>query len=155
MPLLERDQNNVQSWRGNLPVTNRYTYGIAGERFFREIKDNGRIMGSICHHCDINYVPGVAFCERCLNPVDDWVEAGSSGEVHSFTLVCVNVDGSPKEAAELVAFVRLGDGGLVHRIGETSIDEIYIGMPVEAVFKPAAERSGSILDIEYFRPNGG
>lgn len=155
MALLERNRNAPQSWRGDLPVTSRYTYGLAGERFFREIKDHGRIMGSICHHCDIHYVPGVAFCERCLNPVEDWVDSGISGEVHSFTLLCINQDGSAKETPELIAFIRIGDGGLVHHLAETSIDEIYIGMPVEAVFKPANQRSGSILDIEYFRPAGG
>lgn len=152
MALLERAHDAPQHWRGNLPVTNRYTFGLAGERFFREIKENGRIMGSICHRCDVKYVPAAAFCERCLNPIDDWVEVDGSGEVHTFTLLCVNLDGSPKEVPEIVAFVRIGDGGLVHRLGETSIDEIYIGMPVEAVLKPADQRSGSILDIEYFRP---
>lgn len=152
MALLERTPEAVQNWRGNLPVTNRYTYGLAGERFFREIKENGRIMSSICHHCDVQYVPAAAFCERCLNPIDDWVEVDNRGEVHSFTLLFVDLDGTPKETPELVAFVRMGDGGLVQRVSETSIEEIYIGMPVEAVFKPADQRSGSILDIEYFRP---
>jgi uncharacterized OB-fold protein len=29
---------------------------------------------------------------------------------------------------------------------------VRIGMPVEAVWRPENERSGSILDIAYFRP---
>ena len=154
MALLERDREAPPAWRGNLPVTNRYTFGLAGERFFRAIKEEGRIMGSICHHCVITYVPAAAFCERCLNPIDDWVDAGASGEVHSFTILYVNYDGSPRETPELIGFIRLGDGGLVHRISEISVEEISIGMPVEAVFKPASERIGSIVDIKYFRPTG-
>ena len=51
-----------------------------------------------------------------------------------------------------MAFISLGDGGLVHRLDEVEPVEIEIGMPVEAVFKPQAERQGSILDILYFRP---
>jgi hypothetical protein len=47
-----------------------------------------------------------------------------------------------------------GDGGLVHRLGEVAPDELEIGMRVEAVFKPRAEREGSINDIRYFRPLG-
>jgi uncharacterized OB-fold protein len=31
-------------------------------------------------------------------------------------------------------------------------EDVYIGMEVEAVFKNAAERQGSILDVAHFRP---
>ena len=31
-------------------------------------------------------------------------------------------------------------------------DDVRAGMQVEAVWKPARERVGSILDIDYFRP---
>ncbi len=53
-----------------------------------------------------------------------------------------------------MAFVKLdgSDGGLVHRLGEVSPDEVEIGMTVEAVFKAKGKREGSILDIEYFKP---
>jgi uncharacterized OB-fold protein len=44
------------------------------------------------------------------------------------------------------------DGGLVHYLGDVKPDEVYIGMPVEAVFKPKKQRKGSILDIKYFKP---
>jgi uncharacterized OB-fold protein len=138
-----------------LPVSSRYTFGLAGERFFRAIKDEGRIYGTYCSHCDHTYVPATAFCERCLNELTDWVDVGTQGEVHSFTLLFEDYDGSPLASPELVAFVSLGDGGLVHRLGEVDPQEVYIGMPVEAVFKPAGERSGSILDIVYFKPAVG
>ena len=45
----------------------------------------------------------------------------------------------------------LGDGGLVHHI-DADPDSLYIGMPIQAVLKPKAEREGSILDIEGFKP---
>ena len=44
------------------------------------------------------------------------------------------------------------DGGLVHYLGGVKPEEVYIGMSVEAVFKPKKQRKGSILDIKYFRP---
>ncbi len=47
MTLLERDPKAPTAWVGNLPVTNRYTYGLAGERFFRAIKDEGKIFGTL------------------------------------------------------------------------------------------------------------
>ncbi|GAB4402766.1 MAG: Zn-ribbon domain-containing OB-fold protein [Anaerolineales bacterium] len=152
MTLLERDPNAPVSWKGNMPVTSRYTFGVAGERFFRAIKDEGRILGTRCPECDITYVPATLFCERCMAELTEWVDAGEIGEVHTYTLLFEDLDGNRLAEPEIVAFVRLGDGGLVHRLGEVEPDELYIGMNVEPVFKPAAERTGSILDILYFRP---
>ena len=43
-------------------------------------------------------------------------------------------------------------GGFLHYLGEVKPDEIRIGMKVKAVWKPPEERTGSILDIRYFRP---
>jgi uncharacterized OB-fold protein len=152
MTLLERDPKAPLAWRGELPVTSRYTFGLAGERFFRAIREEGRILGTRCNGCGRTYVPGTIFCERCLGELDEWIDVGTVGEVHSYTLLYEGLDGSQRETPEIVAFVRLGDGGLVHRLGEVKPEALAIGMPVQAVFKPVAEREGSILDIVYFRP---
>ncbi len=152
MALLERDPKAPRAWLGELPVTSRYTFGLAGERFFRAIEEEGRILGSRCHRCERTYVPATAFCERCLGELDEWVDVGTLGEVYTYTLLYENLDGTQRESPEIVAFVRLADGGLVHRLGEVEPEAIVIGMPVQAVFKPAAQREGSILDILYFRP---
>jgi uncharacterized OB-fold protein len=152
MTLLERDPDGPESWIGDLPVASRYTFGLAGERFFRAIKDEGKILGTYCSQCDHTYVPAALFCERCLVELNDWVDAGTTGEVHSFTLLFEDYDGSPKPVPDIVAFVKFGDGGLVHRLGEIDIEDVEIGITVEAVFKPDEKREGSILDIEYFRP---
>jgi hypothetical protein len=152
MTLLERDLNAPKVWQDALPVTNRYTFGIAGERFFREIKDNGRIFGTYCEHCDHTYVPGTLFCERCLRQLDDWVDVGTTGEVNTFTLLFKNYDGSNREDPLIVAFIQMADGGLIHHLAEVELEDIYIGMIVEAVFKPKSKRQGSILDIKYFKP---
>jgi uncharacterized OB-fold protein len=137
---------------GNLPVTSRYTFGLAGEKFFRAIKDEGKILGTHCPKCERTYVPGVLFCERCLSELDAWIDVGTTGEVHTFTLLYENYDGSPRETPELVGFVKFGDGGLVHKLGEIEPEAVEIGMRVEAVFKEAAAREGSILDIVHFKP---
>ncbi len=152
MTLLERDKNAPQAWLGNLPVTSRYTYGLAGEKFFRAIKDEGKILGTHCPKCERTYVPAALFCERCLSELDEWIDVGTIGELHTFTLLYENLDGSPRETPEMVAFVKFGDGGLVHRLGEVEPEAVEIGMVVEAVFKPSPEREGSILDILHFAP---
>jgi uncharacterized OB-fold protein len=152
MTWLEREREAPTAWKGELPVGSRYTFGIAGERFFRALKDEGRILGSRCPRCDVFYVPARAFCERCLAELTDWTDAGTRGEVHTFTVLHANPDGSYRDTPEVIAFVRIGDGGLVHHLGEIAPEDVTIGLEVEAVLKPAAERQGSILDIRHFRP---
>lgn len=151
MTLLEHDKDAPQAWYGSLPVTSRYTYGIAGERFFRALKDEGKIMGTVCPECDHTYVPAVAFCERCLSELTEWVDVGLVGELHTFTLVFVDVNGKPLDEPELVGFITFGDGGIIHKL-EADPDELEIGMQMQAVLKPKTKRTGSILDIEYFKP---
>ena len=154
MSLLERDPKAPAAWQGDLPVTSRYTYGLAGERFFRAIKDEGRIYGTRCTTCDHLYVPAVSFCERCLSELTEWVDVGITGEVHTYTLLYENYEGSRREEPEIVALVRFGDGGLVHRLAGLTADQVEIGMQVTAVFKPQDQRTGSILDIDYFKTAG-
>ena len=152
MSLLERDPNAPDAWLGEMPITSRYTAGLAGETFLRAIKDEGKILGSHCDRCAITYVPARQFCERCMDELDETVDVGTVGEVHTFTLLFENLDGTQREEPEVIAFISLGDGGLVHKLDEINLDDLDIGMLVEAVFKPEAERQGSILDIAYFRP---
>ena len=141
------------AWRGDLPITSRYSAGIAGERFFRAIKDDAKFLGTRCEACDLVYVPATMFCERCFAELDEWVEVPSTGHVFSYTLLFRDLDDQPLDDPLLLAYVKLDgcDGGLVHYIGETEKNLVYIGMEVEAVFKDSAEREGSILDVAYFR----
>jgi uncharacterized protein len=152
MTLLQHDPNAPASWVGDLPVTNRYTYGLAGERFFRSLKDEGKILGTYCPHCDHTYVPAAVFCERCLNKLDEWIDVGKIGDIVTYTVLNVALDGGQLEKPEIIAFIRFGDGGLIHRLGEIDPDQVEIGLMVEAVLLPASKRSGSILDIKYFKP---
>ncbi|MGD1994551.1 MAG: OB-fold domain-containing protein, partial [Anaerolineae bacterium] len=85
---------------------------------------------------------------------EEWVDVPSTGRVHTFTVVHIDLDGNPLPEPRIVAFVQLDgtDGGLVHFLDEVERDQVCIGMCVEAVFKDQAERKGSITDIAYFKP---
>ncbi len=158
MSVLHRIEHlhNALVWEGDMPTQGRYTAGIAGEKFLRAIKDEGRFLGTRCPHCDIVYVPPRLYCERCFAHLgeESWVDVPATGRVHTFTIVHWDMDGRPLPEPQLIAFVRLddSDGGLVHFLGEVEADAVCVGMPVEAVFKKPSDRRGSILDIAYFRP---
>ena len=142
------------SLEGTLPLTSRYSAGIAGEKFFRAIKDEGKFLGTRCEVCDLVYVPATMFCERCFAGLDEWVEVPNRGWVFTYTVLHRDLDDGLLDPPAILAYVELEgtDGGLVHYMGEVDPEDLCIGMEVEAVFKEAAERDGSILDIEHFRP---
>jgi uncharacterized OB-fold protein len=130
----------------------QYTYGIAGERFFREIKDNAKITGTKCQKCNLIYVPPRIYCERCFEGLEEWCEIENKGEIYTYTISWVDLDGSRLEEPVILALVKFDGiyGGIVHKVEEVSADNVKIGMKVAAVFKE--KREGSILDIKYFKP---
>jgi uncharacterized OB-fold protein len=136
------------SIEGDFPVQFRYTVGLAGERFFREIKDNGKLIGSHCPKCNLTYLPPRIYCERCMSQLKDYVHVEDSGTVETFTLCRLDPEGKPLPEPVGVAFVRFpsAHGGLVHKLkGKASI-----GDKVRVVFKEKSKRVGSIMDIECF-----
>ncbi len=156
MSLLHRIQHagDALSWSGDMPTQGRYTAGVAGERFFRAIKENGQFLATVCLNCDITYMPPRLYCEQCFAHLDEWVEVDPGGHVHTFTIVHQDLDEQPLPEPRILAFVTLDDtdGGLVHYLGEVDPEEVYLGMPVEPVLKDERHRQGSITDIKYFRP---
>ncbi len=155
MPLDKVTQiGQTKPLHGEIPVYAQYTFGIAGERFFREIKDKGRIMGTKCSKCDLVYVPARIYCEQCFGELTEWLEIPGRGALHSFTISHVDLDGNRLKEPIVVGLVKFDGvyGGVVHRIGGVEPGQVSIGMPVEIVLKPKTRRTGSILDIDCFRP---
>ena len=80
------------------------------------------------------------------------------GRVETFSICHVRWDMVPLDPPEIPAVIRLdgtSQGGFLHLLGDVAPDDVEIGMAVEAVWKPAAARTGSILDISHFRPREG
>ena len=61
----------LRHWHGHMEPDYAYTLGIAGERFFKEIKENGRIMGARCKKCGKIYVPPKLYCEECFEKLEE------------------------------------------------------------------------------------
>ncbi len=138
---------------GRVEVTYKWSAGVAGSRFFEELRDNGRIMGTHCPQCQRVLVPPRIFCEECFVDTDQWVEVSPRGVILTYAESYFGLQGQRLEEPWYVGIVRLegSDGGLFHRLvaGEKPIE---IGGTAEAVF--AEERTGNILDIEHFRTVG-
>ena len=144
--------DEVRRWDGEFPVRHRYTPGVAGTAFFTALRDRGVLLGSRCEACSYTYVPARLFCERCFAELAADAEVGPGGELVSFTIGFVGLEGEPLEDPETIGLVRLdgADSGLVHRVLDAD-EPLEIGERVEVVLRPEGEREGTILDIEGFR----
>jgi uncharacterized OB-fold protein len=116
----------------------------------------GRIMGRECRRCGRVLVPPRMFCEQCFRPTDRWVEVPATGTVNTFSICWVTWDMHRLSVPELPAVIDLGidgnAGGILHKLGDVEPGDVHIGMPVQAVWKPPAQRQGSILDIAHWAP---
>ena len=156
MALTERlqDTREIGYWTGAIPLEYVYTYGRANETFYKTIQEKGTFLGARCEACGITYMPPRIYCEKCFARLEaSLLEVGTTGVVHTYTLLHKNLDGSIKEKPAIMAMVRIDgtDGGLVHYLGEIEPEDVAIGMKVEAVLKKKGERTGSIKDIKYFK----
>lgn len=146
--------DETKAWYGEFPTYYLYTMGVAGERFFRQIKDRGRLMGTKCPRCNYTYLPPRLYCERCFEKLVEWVEVAGEGTVHTYTVAHVDLEGRRLEEPVVLALVKLdgADGGMVHRLLGVKPEGVAIGLRVQVVFKDKSSRTGSIGDIEGFKP---
>lgn len=149
-----KDQNSIRHLEQTIPLEYIYTTGVAGEKFFRELMENGKLMGTRCGKCKRVTLPGRIYCESCFEYVDEWIDVGNKGKVHSFTVTKLDVDGTVLSKPIIFAVIKFDGvlGGLIHKLDDVQPEKVYIGMPVEAVFREKAQRTGSINDIKYFKP---
>ncbi len=116
----------------------------------------GVILGSHCSTCRKIVVPPRTVCEWCYRPMDEYVPLEDTGTVSTFSLCYVTWDVQRIKEPQIPAVISI-DGaspnhGIMHLLGEIDPKDVKIGMRVKAVWKPAAERQGSINDIMYFKP---
>ena len=142
-------------WKTDLPY--RYSIGKLAVKFFEELKQNKKIMGSKCSKCGKVNFPPRAVCADCMveMTIDDMVELSPKGTLEGFTVVNYpftdpNTGGMRPFPYGYALFKLDGaDTYTMHFINETDYTKLKIGQRVEAVFKE--EREGNIGDILYYR----
>lgn len=145
-------ESPVKAVTGVLDIAYRYAYGEHYDRFYREMRDNKRIMAVKCSKCGAVLLPPRPYCGFCYTPVDEWVQLPDEGRLLTYTAIYLPFVGQPTEPPYVYAFIML-DGADVqfpHILGEVEPADIAVGMRVKAVW--AEERTGTLHDIKYFRP---
>jgi uncharacterized OB-fold protein len=142
MPIEERigSVEDVRQWTDSIPFQYEYTAGVAGEKFLRGLMD-GKILAGYCPNCKESSLPARIYCVKCYGGITSYVEMGPVGKVRAVT-TAKKGDGS---TFVFVTFKGVR-GGLVHRL----LDGARAGSEVMPRFRPKAERTGSILDLQGF-----
>ena len=129
--------------------------GIGIGSYLAALKE-GVLLGSYCRSCRRTVVPPRTVCEWCFRPMNSYAPLKNTGTVNTFSLCYITWDLKRIKEPEISAVIEI-DGasplhGIMHKLGEVDPEDVYIGMRVQAVWKPADEREGAITDILYFKP---
>ncbi|MBM3943761.1 MAG: Zn-ribbon domain-containing OB-fold protein [SAR202 cluster bacterium] len=152
-PEQKQDLPVLRQVQGEIPISHRYTLGVAGERFFKAMRDQRQLLASPCPKCRDLLLPPKAYCPRCfVATAEAWSPLTGPGFVRGFTVVHRDLDELPLAAPEIVALIGWPEvrGGLVHRLQEVEPQQVALGMAVEPVW--ATQRTGCLADILHFRP---
>jgi hypothetical protein len=145
-----RDTRNVdaRAWHGNIPMGHKYTMGVAGEEFFKRLRDKGEIAATLHEGAELPSLPPSLFDPETFAPLAKWVKVGPGGTVDTFTVY------GEGEDRRVLALIRVdgAEGGLVHWVGDCDAADVSIGMRVKAVFEPKKKRKGALSDIRHFAP---
>lgn len=144
--VVEPRTGRVVAWRDGIPLHYEHTAGAAGEAFLRGLKE-GRIVASKCGTCGEVRLPPRTYCLQCYSRARVDVRIVHDGRVASLS-TARGEDGSRSTFA-WVTFEGVS-GGLLHRMVHRGGAAPKVGDGARPLFRPAGERTGSILDIEGF-----
>jgi uncharacterized OB-fold protein len=156
LPLPEsiRDVEQVRSVRTPARLDYTFTAGKATTRFLTAIAEK-RIIGERAPGGKV-YVPPRGADPQLGVPTEEQVELPHVGTVTSFCVVNLQFYGSVMEIPYTSALILLdgSDLPIMHLIQECPVDDVRIGMRVEAVWVDDADLGPTLESIRYFRPNG-
>jgi uncharacterized OB-fold protein len=145
----------VRSVRTPAELRYLYTAGAATTRFLRGIAER-KILGERCPKCGKVYVPPRGACPTDGVPTEEQVELAHKGTVTSFCVVNVQFYGQAMEVPYTSALIMLdgADLSLMHLLQEVDVNDVHIGMRVEAVWVEDDKLGPTLESIRYFRPTG-
>jgi uncharacterized OB-fold protein len=130
----------------------RHSTGETIGRFLAGLKEQGRIWGQRVAGLGV-VVPPLGYSEADGSAGGEWVEVAPSGTVTAVAVVHEAVSGlHPYPAPFAFVLVKLdgADTALAHVVVD-DLPRLRVGARVAAVWKPEADRVGSLRDIAAFR----
>lgn len=127
--------------------------GATTTTFLHSIME-GKLIGRRCPTCHKVYIPPRGACPTCAVPCTDEVPVGPGGTVTTFSVVRIPFEGQRLTPPYACAHIVLdgSDVPLLHLVGGCSVDDVRVGMRVEAVWLEVPQPT--LASITWFRPNG-
>ncbi len=138
---------------GKMALPYQYFAGAIGSKFIVALRDEQKILGVHCDHCNMTWVPPRQTCERCFAPLTDhWVQVEPAGTVTNFTIVRYDEPYQPQEPPYVLALIKLdgADSSIAHLLDCGDLKNAHLGMRVRAVFSETPK--DNILNITRFIP---
>jgi uncharacterized OB-fold protein len=141
-----------------VPVQLDYLYsaGQAASRFLRGIAE-GKLLGQRCPVDGKVYCPTRGACaEHGVPTAGEIVEVKDRGTIVSFSVVRVPSENLQVELPFAAVTILLdgADSTFTHVMSETKLEDVHMGMRVEAVWQPRETWTTSMKNIKYFKPSG-
>ena len=140
---------------GNWNFDYRYFAGNTATRFFAELRDNARIMGTRNPISGQVMVPARSFSDAEYERATEWVEVGQEGRLEVFSIVGTQFPGLPAPPF-IIGYVTLdgADTAVLNFVSGVDLADIDVAAQrllrqprVRAVFKDA--REGRITDFHF------
>lgn len=130
-----------------------YKYTMGGQsKFFIELKDNKKILGTKCKKCGKVWMPPRINCSDCYEDTD-WVELRHTGEILISTIVWYTTSAFIASVPYAIAFIKMDDAntGMLQGVFSENLvpSKIKKGKKVRAVFNK--NREGKMTDF-FFVP---
>lgn len=144
----------VRSVRTPARMDFEYTAGVATTRFLKGIAQ-GKILGERAPGGKV-YVPSRGADPQLGVATTEPVDLPHVGTLVSFCVVNVAFYGQGMEIPYTSGLILLdgADLPLMHLIQECPVEDVHIGLRVEAVWVDDADLHPNLESIRYFRPNG-
>ena len=152
LPEKLRDVEPVRSVRTPAALEYVYTAGVATTRFLNGVA-RGKILGERAPGGKV-YVPSRGADPELGKPTSEQVELPNTGTLTSFCVVNVAFYGQEMEIPYTSGLILLdgADLPMMHLIQEVPVDQVRIGMRLEAVWVDEADLKPNLESIRYFRP---
>jgi len=143
----------VRSVRTPAAMEFRYTPGQASSRYLKGIAQK-KILGARVEPGAKVYVPPRGADPQLGKPTTDQVEVADRGTLVSFCVVNVAFYGGTVEIPYTTGNILLdgADLPIMHMIQECPVEQVRIGMRLEAVWVDDADLGPTMESIKWFRP---
>lgn len=151
----QTDPTTPMHWRGNMQADYLYPNGVAGDKFFKHLKNNDSFLASKCPKCEKRYFPPRLYCEDCFEeiPGEDWFEVPLTGIVELYTVATLDAHGEKLANPKVMALIKIDetDGRILGTIQTDNPNKEFLTLKVKAVLRPMDQREGTIKDIQHFK----